>query len=226
MEIKIRPSFLLRGINPGVVLNKYLDGAYTDLVQSNKKVEIKLNSLSFDRKVTDNPDDEIYEFITRAGESQRIVTVNHNQTNRIDGKFMCKWCRRLFEHHPVGIPILQQYDPIDNLSIFHIDGNYCCFECMYAKVIIEVQLPYSIRKPGYESMDVLARKLFSLVYPNRKLNRSRDWSLLNINGGSLNEKEYFSSYHEYKEIINIQLVPHKRRFVVTENNKHKINIKK
>ncbi len=228
--VTIRPTFRLKGVDPQQVIQRYLNGEYRSLTLPKAKVSVSVADISLDRKLTNNYDDEVYEFTDRSGQRQRIVTVNYSTFEaKRTGKsvtHLCRWCRLPIEAttDPIGIPMLQEYDPVNNISTFHTEGTYNCFECVYAHIKACTQTPWPIRNQGYCSSEILLRRLFSICYPEEKLYPAPDWILLNSNGGSLTSKEYFSKYHLYKQLSMVRLFPVKLEYVVVERPRARLNI--
>ncbi len=228
--VTIRPTFRLKGVDPQQIIQQYLKGEYRSLTLPSSKVAVEVADISLDRKLTGNYNDEVYEFTDRSGQRQRIVTVNYSAFEaKRKGKnvtHLCRWCRLPIESTTdlIGIPMLQEYDPVNNISTFHTEGTYNCFECVYAHLKERTRIPWPIRSPGYCSSEILLRRLFSICHPREKLYPAPDWTLLDSNGGSQNSKEYFSKYHLYKPLPMVRLFPVKLEYLVVERPRAKLNI--
>jgi len=226
--VTIRPTFLLRGIDPQEVLERYLNNEFQSIVAPTKKILIDQVDLALDRNVTNDRNAEIYEVSNRSEQRQRIATVNHQAyTYGLDNPIVkrCRWCRCEIEGKVIGIPIMQEYDPVTKNSIFHVDGRHCRFECVYADLISRTQMPWGLRQGIYCSSETLLLRLFDMIYPGKKLCPAQMWDLLNSNGGPFTTKEYFAISHFYHPLSTIRLYPVKREYLMVKQSKAKINIK-
>lgn len=127
----------------------------------------------------------------------------------IDCTYPCDWCRRYFEHVPVGIPI--KYNKLVNgESHYFMDGWLCSFECALAFVFNENLKSSRFSDPIYKDSEYLIVNLYNKLYPGSEpLKKAPDWRLFRDNGGDLDELELSGEYkqHIYYRTPNVKITP-------------------
>ncbi len=223
-SVDINPTFLLRGIDPSSILQTYLQGGYDDKPMPGVKAEAVENVITADHVVGGNPESEIYEYIDRTNTRRRIVTTNHQKyaivrdgiqiNGAISNGGICRWCRRKVTHDSLGTPIRMEYIPERDLSIFHVDGVNCTFECTLPYIKFKTHCSTILRETLYRDSETMLRIMFSIMYPGEKMGECSDWWLLESNGGPIKDKDFFSKSHVYRRTPNVILLPSKVEYTV------------
>lgn len=91
---------------------------------------------------------------------------------------------------------------ITKIEIYSVVDFCCSFNCALAHAI-QSRLTDNL----YYNSEKLLRKLFSDIYPEKKIIKAKPWKLLSTNGGSLTEAEYDDERYYYKNINNIIMLP-------------------
>ncbi len=222
--VNITPTFLLRGIDPSSILQAYLQGKYEDKPIPGSKVEAVANVIAADSVVGENSESEIYEYIDRTNTQRRIITSNHKKyaivrdSNQFQSDIppggICQWCRRVFNHEPVGIPVRMEYLSKENISIYHVEGVFCVYEELLMMIKLKTHCPMILQESLFKDSETMLRTMFDTVYPGEYLGDCSDWTLLECNGGPISEKDFFSKLHVYRRSPNIILQPLKVEYTV------------
>src|SRR5680860_610576 len=221
--VNINPTFLLRGIDPVDILQKYINGEYEKLDIPKEKA-LKVDTvITADRTIGENSESEIYEYTDVTNNRHRVITTDHaryaiardgHQLDQIKKPSICRYCRRTFEHEPVGIPVKMEYFRDIKFTIFHIEAIICTFECARTLVKWRTQFPPSRRDPLYRDSETLLLNMFDIIYPSEKLGEIGDWWLLECNNGPIKEKDFFSKTHIYRRTTNLVMLPSKVEYEI------------
>ena len=176
-------GFVLRGINPKVIReNMYGRGG---IIYGNlPRTKIKSNNVQM-LSVDEFPKKEFIRSIKDRNGSVRNILVN-----KINENAPCYWCRIGRESFPSS-PFLRPiglHENGDKIIIIGVD-NYCSIECCYADVLD--RLP----KKGKDHIllqksETILHNIYSRIGGRDRLVPSKDWKLLESNGGVLDEKRY------------------------------------
>lgn len=236
----IDPTFLLRGIDVSRVVQDYFAGNYKDIGIPTTKVNTIVRGVVADYSVGADDRSEIYEYIDRSGQRQRVITVNHKNYDNVNSKLVnnsyietltkdesssslrtigdlplgdiCLWCRRKFSFGPVGIPIQIEYLERENKTIYHTIGSYCTYECCFSTLKLNTRCPFTYRNHRYMDSESILRSMYERVYPGEHLKEQNDWMLAQWNGGPLNEDDFFSKSHVYCRDLSLVLLPAKYEY--------------
>ena len=227
------PGFLLKGIDISSIVEGYLQGKYKDIrTTSLTKLRLLVNNVVLESNVGKDSESEVYEFIDWSNTRQRVVTINHGnyfefkknnekQTSIINNK-VCHYCRCEIKGQVLGRPLRMEEHKMDinkdnkgngrvdsknKMYIYHVEGQYHSFNCMYANVSKELSLNYKIRNSSYSDSQTLVLHMFNQMYPGKKLKPSPDWRLLDINGGPLSQEDFDTPSYNFLQTPNIVLVP-------------------
>ena len=195
--VEVVPSIFIKNINLNNLLNDFLKGDYNfntvSTKQKYKNIELVDNTYgtSFEDKKA---------YISINNQKMQVATDNvdiyshfiKNDKPIIKGG-VCHWCRCNFDDYSLGVPIR-----IIKNGYYLVEGNYCCFECVYAGILLEKHV-----KPLWKDSELLLKIIFKKFYPNEKLEPSREWRLLVSNGGSLTKEQFFDyDKHLFKTSCN------------------------
>nr|WIL05203.1 hypothetical protein pmam_164 [Pithovirus mammoth] len=206
---RVVPSFHLKGIQPSVMLERYLrnDIQVTGLLK--EKVSFTASSsITVAPKLTTEQTDERFIFQDKSGGRTINVTTNQNsfrywhEHGRFYADELCSWCRFRVGENCVPVPL-----SLVGKSLFVCDEPYCSFQCCLSGIRRDYGTSYMMRDPLYRKSEVLLNYLFSIDHPGQKLVPAMDWKLLKGNGGPLSREEFSKGFY-YLRSINL-VVPAK-----------------
>ena len=174
-------KFVLRGIKVDAITNQYMEGGCDDIKIPRIRVKreawaapdvMKLNSPSYMETLT-----------TKGGTVREIIMAGTND------KCPCLWCRKRFTHAAIGIPIGMQ---VRGKTIsYMVTGRYCCYQCCLAALYRLELLRSGHRDHVYNNSRCYLESMFNRQYPGKILHRAKEWTLHEINGGPLSDKDFF-----------------------------------
>ena len=201
----IQPTIYLKRIDPLTIPTKITNGDYKDItietIQSWKKTAKESHQISV---IGTNRLDKMFTYTDRNNNVFTCVTTNNFQ----NGNMICQWCRMNFQHPWVGIPYRMEQSI--NKTYYYTEGCYCCFECALAEVECISKKSYVLRSGLLMSPQILLENLYLSIYSNRPLRPSPPFYHHEKNGGSLNDKEYYSNRSQFIETSGIIIVPYKK----------------
>lgn len=227
--IDVTNVFLLRGINPIEIYNKYKEEYYMDKLMPTSKINVVKGISTSDNSVGTDVNSEFFQFTDKLGEIRTVATTNHNkwiahtlnesESLPLNPKYhmRCTYCRRKLDkqtlngHESVGIPISLEMK--DDLIVFNVDDHFCCYECAFTYLIQYSNYNNSYRTPLYMNSEQLLHLLFKLQYPDRELKTRPDWRLYTISGGILSTSEFHNNSHYYRSMESIVTNPCKRMYL-------------
>jgi len=232
--IEILPTFLLRGIEPQKIINKYLEGGYSEINKNTiekKKINTQnIETLQLLPQYDKTHESEIYTYVDKSNVTRIVGTTNHAAyliVKNSDGKELpygngrkCDWCHLELKAPPIGIPIKFEWIEDKNTYIFHTDENlYDTFECCFSGLKRLTPPYFTYRDPLRMDSEQMLRFMYSVMYPKeKKLKEAPDWKLLKENGGFVSQKDFFDGLHEYKRTPNIILLPAKVEYICNIKN--------
>lgn len=216
-KILRNPTFLLKGVDPVAIWNSYIEGKY-----ANTKVvvdpNLNINPIQLTLPEGSSPADEIYTIKDKNGIPTMALSTNHSLTRNggrvseipIEGE--CDGCRKVLEDPPIGIPIRVDYDHINNIRHYYVDGAFHSFECAYRKLIEQQGKTIVSSDPLYSDSESLLLSWFESLYPNEKLKPANDFRLLKPRG-PLTQEMFEQGMHNYKRTTNIFITPIKIQYL-------------
>lgn len=199
---KISPSFLLKGLDPISVINKYQSGFFSSIT-AGKALTIELSKKNAGPTLapvygTSNSE-SVFSFKDRHNSNIVIATSNHQnyETFRRNGGHLqcggrCDFCKEDFEHTVIGYPIAFQENVVltnadmdvnsavyNIIYVFWVEGTFCSFECALGYLNL-------IRSPSIHQSDLTLKDsemylklMYKLMYPqNGILRPAQDPKLL------------------------------------------------
>ena len=221
--MNVTPTFLLKGVDPVNIFNKYLTGYYNNIPIPSNKVNFSSNNLSLAPQYGSNGYSETYVYRDKNNTQQIVATTNHSQYSLVrssDGKELsidgkCMWCRSDIISPPIGIPIIMEYH--NNEYKFHVDGKCDTFECCYSLLKTFTKLSYIYRDPLYIDSESMLLLMYSIIHPNSpRLKPAPDWRVLKDNGGWMSLSEFRSESHYYQRTPNFILLPLKIEYTINK----------
>lgn len=220
------PSFLLKRISHDGVLEKYLNGCYSDNV-SNNSIKIFSKSAIVTEEFSQDPYSAIFTYGLSKYSSPVYVSSNQTAVDvyRFDEapqeKLDCDWCHEYFDHDPCGMVVayLKCYytDPETNKcyikETFWTYGNHCSMECAYGELWFTRRLGSTNTSIDCESSIIYTKLLFekSTGKDVKEFIPTPYFRLLKSRGGTLERSEG----HSYIPSGHIILVPAKIVFEKT-----------
>jgi hypothetical protein len=232
-QLKVTPSFLLRGVDPAKVIADYKAGIYVKLIPPKSKGVIAEVKPLVAPTYGANGTAPVYSFQDHSNSTVVIATSNHaayeiyNRTGEMPMGGRCARCRRDFTHRAMGVPIamaekLYTVKDGDNFStqkcyIFWVTDIVCNFRCMLGEAQRLNSMPSDRRSIIHANSEQMTRFLFSLSYPNAgRLEASIDPSLLKENGGTVEQDPTdLNQRYIYVPIPLAILAPAKTQFIRT-----------
>ncbi|SPN79442.1 Hypothetical protein BRZCDTV_346 [Brazilian cedratvirus IHUMI] len=199
-ELRIIPTFHLRGIVPAQVLKRYKEGSFP--VFPENKVNVSVTNIRVLPKLSSDNSEENFIFVDKSGTKNVYTTTNHasfqtwKERKCISPEAPCAWCR-----HPVGEKGMSM--PICTMgeNLYVGDVPTCNYNCCYSELKRQLGTSFLNRDPLYKDAESTLKYLFYYDHPEGKLRGAPDWRLLNINGGPLTYEE-FSQGAKYSRSIN------------------------
>lgn len=210
MSIKFTPTFVLRGIDPYDVIEKYKRGAFSNI---KSKPAIAIRSVDhIDQQYSKDPKDPIYRTTDHSNHPIILAKTNsqnyeilHKQGSPKQGG-RCDYCKTDFTNEAIGypvemkeIPILDQNRHYKIYRIFTTDGEFCCFECAAGML-----RHYRISELYENNLHYM----YACMHPNEPLlYPAPDPKLLIDNGGCLPRDQWLSKSHHYIHSNTLILTP-------------------
>jgi hypothetical protein len=196
----------LRAIDSKALIDKYNSGKYKDIDVEKGSLDFNFSSKSIIHSTDIN--DPVYA-IKHKDVNILCATSNHeyyafyrkNGKQKDGGR--CAWCRRDFQHTPLGIPINHEVDNINDniIHIFWIEDQLCDFQCLYryGNLYKNYDNLYNNSMPFIDMM----RRLMGYG----KIIPAGDPKLIEENGGSIPYSKWKEESHKYKRTGNLILLP-------------------
>nr|WIL03505.1 hypothetical protein Cplu_201 [Cedratvirus plubellavi] len=203
-ELRIIPTFHLRGIVPVQILKRYKEGNFPSFPEN--KVNVSVTNIRVLPKLSSDNSEENFIFVDKSGTKNVYTTTNHasfqtwKDRKCVTPDAPCAWCR-----HPVGEKALFMPISIIGNNLYLGDIPTCNYSCCYSELKRELGTSFITRDPLYRDSEHILKYLFYTEHPEDKLVAAPDWRLLDINGGPLSHEE-FSKGAKYARGINI-IVP-------------------
>jgi hypothetical protein len=222
-------NFFLRHVDPVLVLKKYMNGT---LLVPKEKIKLDGGSLTPDLTIGPDYNSEVYEVVSKNGESIRIITTEHskwiqNGKNSFQGDqkfnshvYICIWCRIENKGEALLIPLKIDKEVVTDKMIFYGTGSYCCFECAYAHLKTKTNVSFYYRDAVYRDSESMLRFMFYLCFgDSKKLVAAPEWTLHQKNSGGvggLPDHDFFNSRHTYVPLPNVILSTVKTMYMQTD----------
>lgn len=221
MAKQAKPVFLLKGINIKSVLDNYLNDVYDDLELPSKKNNVVIKQLDrTQNSVANNTKlDSTYELNDR-GNLIRVYTTNSQLFNNYNNKFKsdthpvrCLYCRRVIDEsfslavitsisYRGDYIICNGYDGVCSIK----DGG---LQCAMTHLMNEVRI--SPKNVILTNAITNLNNIAFMYTGEHRIATLPDWRLLDSNGGSMTDKEFFNS-KPLTKINNIVFNPGKVQY--------------
>lgn len=217
-QVVIKPTFLLKGINPFALADDYDNGKLKLNDLKVEKAKITTVVLANNRGKTFRQG--IYCFRNRDNVLQTLATSGAKNFSFYDEKGenkkggICMVCRDEFKGQSIGVIVKLSQDK-DTISVYSL-GTTCGFRC-------SLRLTRSLRRErnsiNFIHSEQFLKFVYRRMYPDKPdLTPSPDPLLLDINGGSLNRDEYDDNKYVYVNVPNLILYPAKEQYLRFQAN--------
>lgn len=227
----IKPTFLLKGIDPNELLDAYNKGIYSKYEQNNTKIIVtQTNSILAPTYGSSNKDPV---FCVKDKNNNNIIIatskhVDYEVFNSSGGNLpeggRCDHCKIDFDHVVVGYPVAYQEQILlideeisphyKTIYIFWTEGELCSFECALTKIRETQQRSCEYRDNNTRDSESMLRMLYKFMHPNDGILRpAQDYGLLKSNRGSLTMEEWNNNKHVYVKTDKILLMPAKHEYI-------------
>ena len=228
--MEIKRTILLRGIDPIQTYKEYIGGYTKNLRFNNDNKIVLLDGLELDYEIGDDTDKNVYEINDSYNNKKRIFTdnvknfnnclvVQKNSNNILFDRnnenitVECDFCKTKIEgNKSLGIPLKLEISDDNSFVIFHVQGNYCCFEHMYTEIMKRSWVKYKYININDSNIDHNTRVMFNLMYPGEKFTKKISNPVVKCSlGGSVKDEDY--EKHKYVEMSGVITLPCKRKFM-------------
>lgn len=215
-QVIIKPTFLLKGIDPFSLTEEYHKGnILRDLSLEKKKIASVVLTSNRGKSFRD----AIYTFRNKDNFINTIATTNAKSFSFVDSDGttikggQCMNCLDHFTHEGLGIPVTIKEDRNGKI-IVHTISKTCDFRCTLRQIRLLQQQPYRYRKVNFTHSEQILKLIYRKMHPDApQLIEAPDPLLAEWNGGSLNREEYKDSRFIYIHIPNLCLIPAKEQFM-------------
>ena len=211
-QVVIKPTFLLKGIDPFTLAEDYKSGQVLFGLAFEKK---KITSVALTSNRGKSFRDAIYTFRNKDNFVQTIATAGAKSFSFVDDKKIvqkggnCVACHRDFTHEAMGIPIhLVQQD--DKVLVYKIYVT-CNFNCTLRLIRY---LKRQRRQVNLTHAEQFLFYLYRKMHPEAPpLREAPDPLLLEQNDGSVTSEEYDDHRYTYVHVPNLIFYPAKEQYL-------------
>lgn len=234
MATRVNPTFLLKGIDPNVVIRDYVQGKFSR--QPIQKEKIQIAHASSIIAPTYGNSNHLPVFAVQDRNNGKVIyaTTGHEDLEvftrtgdmpETGGR--CLYCVRDYTGMRTGYPIAyQEQTVLTNASMdprdakyrvfytFWVEGSFCSYECALSYLNLHGNKSADYRDPTMRDAEQMLHQLYNLIHPNSGvLHPSQDHRLLKCNGGSLTDAEWGDVKHQYRRTDRILLIPAKVEYL-------------
>lgn len=242
-KMTVNPAFVLPGIDPWVIREKYHQGFFKSLrLPLGRKANLPLVNSAIQAPIGTTPMDDSFSIKLKNNAMQTIVTTNtlyfnlftkENQTLPIGG--ICHWCRFSYEEHSICIPTQKKQIPIETTlseqlqtlpleqwgyNIYFGEGLFCSPQCALAALNANrfinnnFILHYQYAETYLQEIYVMLQLAVG-IKDFKALRPAPDYRLSKAMGGPLEKEEYHRNSSIYIPIPGVVLAPIKFEFIRT-----------
>ncbi len=212
-QVVIKPTFLLKGIDPFALAEEYKAGQILAGLTFEKK---KITTVALTTNRGKSFRDAIYSFRNRDNFNHTVATAGAKSFSFVDDKKTvqkggtCVACNRVFHHEAMGIPIHLVQDG-DKVLVYKIYVTHD-FRCTLR--LIRLLKKYQRHQVNLTHAEQFLFYLYRKMHPEGPpLQPAPDPLLLAINDGSLTEEEYDDPRYTYVHVPNLIFYPAKEQYL-------------
>lgn len=228
------PTFILKGVDPVVLLSDYQSGFFTRPHTVKARFSVESNDPILAPSYGETNKDPIFTFKDRNNCSVIFATTEHetfkvftSTGGQLPEGGRCDYCKEDFTHTAIGYPIdAQEQTILTNDSndvtkavyrvyyVFWTEGEFCDFECMLGYIRNILSRPAEYRDTTLRDSERMAKKLYYLTYPNAPpLRPASDPRLLKSRRGSLTREQWKNQSHIYVRTDRVLMIPAKVEYI-------------
>jgi len=226
MAVQQNPTFLLREVDPSVVISQYLSGQF-----SYPTTKVVVNSVPVglvEPVYGTDPQEGLYTVKDKSSNRLVMASTNQNRYNlyKNNGEKMpvggiCEVCGKEFTTQSLGMIMeLSRVAIVDQQGVFHtllevwMDGCMDSFECALFATRQELSKMSQYRVCA-DSAERHLHELFQVMHPEQRdtLIPCNDPKLLVNKGGSLTYEQWSNRRHEYRETGHVIAIPAKKEWL-------------
>lgn len=211
------PSFVLRGIDPKVVLTRYLSGEFSGLSfqpGNLSKIPTKVTTVNILPLQTSTIHDALYVYRDRSEKIRhRVFSGQKAYESYMKGEkteIECENCGRMYNSLDIsGIPVKRSEIVVDAylIPLLYTEGSYCKTKCAYTGWHEYQRVSYTFRDSALKNAEIWLREMYAKECPGKVLEITNDRRLLKRFGGSLDYDEWDTD--KYVKIPGINIIPTK-----------------
>jgi hypothetical protein len=218
------PAFWLRGVDIKLIEKQYKDGFYANISLPETKIMINRDVPVLAPQYGTSHIEGIYSIKNKLNQAMIIATTMDKpfrsfvEAGQRPKGGRCWWCRYDFTTEVCGSVIGQSSHLDENtgqtIHIFWIYGIMCDNACVLAHDRDKASRLPQKRDPSLQGSESGLKFLHKLEHPyDEELQPAGDWSLLDINGGSLAREQYKSKKYTYQKLGNLIIIPAKMSYL-------------
>ena len=222
-------SFALKQIVPTDIFRNYKQGNFKDVSLDNLNQNFEKYVQKIRKKYLDTTKTCFETIKLTNGKTYQVAFTNMRMWETFkrlqDEKYLepspqvpCIWCRRkckTTDEYTLCGGIPAEINILSNISLFDVVIRADTFQCALAEIEKRLER-YPSESLFRESKRILLR-WFQLAYPGQFLVAARDYYLLNINGGPLDEDEFFTNEYTFKQTEGLKIFPAQIRYAYTQH---------
>lgn len=224
---KITPSFLLRGVSPistgARFKTKFHTKSVEEVISSLCKVPItKVNIIDTNSKAFQAP--KLYvapELHFETSGNRDFHIFDSTGGHPVQGG-ICDYCKREFKTLALGYPIKMEEKIAlvsgqrRSITIFWTEGCFDDYRCVYSRIWEYLRYPVNKSPLDFATAERLLKLMFAKEYPEKRLTRYSDASLLKCNGGSVSDEDWSNGQYCYTRDESIMTIPVKTSYLRTK----------
>jgi len=215
-SFKLNPTITLFGVNPARVNELYEQGYFETMVLPHPGERIAGTSLDSSKilstSFSNDTDHNLHTIRDRSGCEMVVAAVGIGTEGK---EVRCHYCRRDFTYHDHDAPgivmnKINQRDDEGRIYItLQVDGLFDSFSCALAYLRDN---PSQYQRYSSAKADTLA--WFQICHPDvEELVMAKDWRLLDINGGPLDDKAWEDTTFRYIPQPNVRVTRTSRAMI-------------
>jgi hypothetical protein len=233
MATKVTPTFLLKGIDPNEVLEKYKNGFFNRPIPKKTPIKIAQNATILAPVYGLDNNSPVFSIKDRNNNCIIVATSNHENFDvftknggslPVGGR--CDHCKEDFNHTVIGYPVAYEEKSIleyweNNTTrcrvvyVFWVEGCHCSFECALGYLRMFANRPANYRDNSMSECERYLKFLYKLSHPTAgTLRPAQDPRILSThNKGSLSRQAWSDNRHIYVRSDRVLMIPAKVEYV-------------
>ena len=242
MTTRVVRAFLLKGVDPNVLIDEYQSGNQAKSTRNKCNIKIAQSSTILAPTYGTSNLEPIFTVKDKNNSTVIIATTSHENFEvftRTGGNLpaggRCDLCKEDFTETAIGYPLQQQESTVlvnDDTGIpryrilytFWVEGEFCSFECAGGWIDLMLSHPSNYRDTTVRDSGRMLSTLYTLMHPTAgPLRHAQDPHLLKSRKGSLTKEQWKDNRHVYIRTDRILMIPAKVEYV-QQNFHNPINV--